>query len=295
MHLTRRIAVVIAASAVLSAGVAACGGSSSNSSSSSSSSGHSIVNKAKSDKTLTIGVKPDQPGLGLQDSAGQYTGFDIDVATYIAKKLGATKINWVPTLSANREAFLQQGKVDLVVATYSVTAKRQKIVSFAGPYYVAHQDILVRAGDNSISRADDLKGKKVCSGQGSASGDRIEALYGSKVNLIRLPGYGDCVNQLLGGQVQAVTTDNTILAGFAAQPQNKGKLKVVGTFFSNEIYGVGLKKGDTQGVQAVDKALQAMFSDGSWKAALAKDLPQVPAGTPPTIGQFDIPFTGPAA
>ena len=295
MHLTRRIAVVIAASAVLSAGVSACGGSSSSGSSGTSSGGHSIVDKARSDKTLTIGVKPDQPGLGLQDSAGQYTGFDIDVATYIAKKLGATKINWVPTLSANREAFLQQGKVDMVVATYSVTAKRQKIVSFAGPYYVAHQDILVRAGDNSIRSADDLKGKKVCSGQGSASGDRIESLYGSKVNLIRLPGYGDCVNQLLGGQVQAVTTDNTILAGFAAQPQNKGKLKVVGTFFSNEIYGVGLKKGDTQGVQAVDKALQDMFSDGSWKAALARDLPQVPAGTPPTIGQFDIPFTGPAA
>jgi len=295
MHLTRRIAVVIAASAMLSAGVSACGGSSSSSGSSGTSGGHSIVDKAKNDKTLTIGVKPDQPGLGLQDSAGQYTGFDIDVATYIAKKLGATKINWVPTLSANREAFLQQGKVDLVVATYSVTAKRQKIVSFAGPYYVAHQDILVRAGDNSIRSADDLKGKKVCSGQGSASGDRIESLYGSKVNLIRLPGYGDCVNQLLGGQVEAVTTDNTILAGFAAQPQNKGKLKVVGTFFSNEIYGVGLKKGDTQGVQAVDKALQDMFSDGSWKAALARDLPQVPAGTPPTIGQFDIPFTGPAA
>jgi glutamate transport system substrate-binding protein len=294
MHLTRRIAVVIAASAMLSAGVSACGGSSS-SGSSGTSGGHSIVDKAKNDKTLTIGVKPDQPGLGLQDSAGQYTGFDIDVATYIAKKLGATKINWVPTLSANREAFLQQGKVDMVVATYSVTAKRQKIVSFAGPYYVAHQDILVRAGDNSIRSADDLKGKKVCSGQGSASGDRIESLYGSKVNLIRLPGYGDCVNQLLGGQVEAVTTDNTILAGFAAQPQNKGKLKVVGTFFSNEIYGVGLKKGDTQGVQAVDKALQDMFSDGSWKAALAKDLPQVPAGTPPVIGQFDIPFTGPAA
>ena len=87
-----------------------------------------------------------------------------------------------------------------------------------------------------------------------------------------------------------MTTDNTILAGFAAQPQNRGKLKVVGTFFSNEIYGIGLKKGDSKGVAAVDKALQAMFADGSWKAALSKDLPQVPAGTPPAIGKFDIPF-----
>jgi glutamate transport system substrate-binding protein len=286
MYLVRRIAVVTAAAAMLGAGVSACGGSSS----STTTTGHSMVDKAKDEKTLNIGVKPDQPGLGLQTSSGQYTGFDIDVAMYIAKKLGATKINFVPTLSANREAFLQQGKVDMVVATYSVTAKRQKIVGFAGPYYIAHQDILVRANDNSISRPSDLVGKKVCSGQGSASGDRIESLYGSKVNLIRLPGYGDCVNQLLGGQVQAVTTDNTILAGFAAQSQNQGKLKVLGTFFSNEVYGIGLKKGDTRGVSAVDKALQDMFTDGSWKAALTKDLPQVPAGSPPVIGTFDIPF-----
>jgi glutamate transport system substrate-binding protein len=95
---------------------------------------------------------------------------------------------------------------------------------------------------------------------------------------------------LLGGQVEAVTTDNTILAGFAAQPQNKGKLKVVGTFFSNEIYGIGLKKGDTRGVAAIDKALQAMFNDGRWRTSLTRNLPQVPAETPPTIGKFDIPF-----
>ncbi len=277
----RRIASVIAAFAALTVGVSACGGSSSS---------NSIVDKAKNDKTLNIGVKPDQPGLGLQNSSKQYTGFDIDVARYVAKKLGATKIHFVATLSANREAFLQQGKVDMVVATYSVTPERQKIVSFAGPYYVAHQDILVRANDNRISKPNDLKGKKVCSGQGSASGDRIEALYGSKVNLIRLPGYGDCVNQLLGGQVEAVTTDNTILAGFAAQPQNQGKLKVIGTFFSNEIYGIGIKKGDKKGVAAVDKALRAMFSHGSWASALHRELPQVPAGQPPTIGTFNIPF-----
>jgi glutamate transport system substrate-binding protein len=227
---------------------------------------------------------------GLQSSSGEYSGFDVDVARYVANKLGAAKINFVPTLSANREAFLQQGKVDMVVATYSITPERQKVVAFAGPYYVAHQDILVRANDNSIKQADDLKGKKVCSGQGSASGDRIEEQYGSAVNLIRLPGYGDCVNQLLGGQVQAVTTDNTILAGFAAQSQNQGKLKVVGTFFSNEIYGIGLKKGDSKGVTAVDSALRAMFDDGKWRAALSKNLPQVPAETPPAIGKFDIPF-----
>jgi glutamate transport system substrate-binding protein len=274
---TAAVAVAVALGTALSA----CGSGSSHA---------SIVDKVKDTKTLNIGVKPDQPGLGLQSSSGQYSGFDVDVARYIAKKIGATKITFVPTLSANREAFLQQGKVDLVLATYSVTPERQKVVSFAGPYYIAHQDILVRANDSSIKRPGDLKGKKVCSGQGSASGDRIQDLYGSKVNLIRLPGYGDCVNQLLGGQVQAVTTDNTILAGFAAQPQNRGKLKVVGTFFSNEIYGIGIKKGDNKGIAAVNKALRAMFGDGSWKAALKEELPQVPVGTPPVIGKFDIPF-----
>jgi len=271
-----------AVATVLAIVLSACGGS--------SNSGNSIVDKATNDKVLNIGVKPDQPGLGLQSSSGQYSGFDVDVARYVADKLGATKINFVPTLSANREAFLQQGKVDMVVATYSITPERQKVVSFAGPYYVAHQDILVRADDSSINRSDDLKGKKVCSGQGSASGDRIEELYGSQVNLIRLPGYGDCVNQLLGGQVQAVTTDNTILAGFAAQPQNQGKLKVVGTFFSNEVYGIGLKKGDTKGVTAVNGALRTMFDDGSWGTALSKNLPQAPAGPLPAIGKFDVPF-----
>ena len=281
MRSLRVIAAVVAAVTTLGIGLSACGGSSSS---------ISIVDKAKNDKVLNIGVKPDQPGLGLQSSSGQYSGFDVDVARYVAKKLGATKINFVPTLSANREAFLQQGKVDMVVATYSVTPERQKVVSFAGPYYVAHQDILVRANDKSISKPDDLMGKKVCSGQGSASGDRIQALYGSRVNLIRLPGYGDCVNQLLGEQVQAVTTDNTILAGFAAQPQNRGKLKVAGTFISNEIYGIGLKKGDSKGVAAVDEALQGMFNDGSWRAMLSKELPQIPAEAPPTIGKFDIPF-----
>jgi glutamate transport system substrate-binding protein len=276
------MAAAVAAATTLGVALSACGGN--------SSSGNSIADKAKNDEVLNVGVKPDQPGLGLQSSSGQYSGFDVDVARYVAGKLGATKINFVPTLSANREAFLQQGKVDMVVATYSITPERRKVVSFAGPYYVAHQDILVRAGNSSISQPDDLTGKKVCAGQGSASGDRIQELYGSKVNLIRLPGYGDCVNQLLGEQVEAVTTDNTILAGFAAQPQNQGKLKVVGTSFSNEIYGIGLKKGDGEGVVAVNKALLAMFKDGSWRAALSKNLPQVPAETPPAIGKFNIPF-----
>jgi glutamate transport system substrate-binding protein len=157
MRSLRVTAAVVAAATTFGIALSACGGSSS-----------SIVDQAKNDKVLDIGVKPDQPGLGLQSSSGQYSGFDVDVARYVAKKLGATKINFVPTVSANREAFLQQGKVDMVVATYSVTPERQKVVSFAGPYYVAHQDILVRANDNSIRKPDDLMGKIAADSRGSA-------------------------------------------------------------------------------------------------------------------------------
>jgi glutamate transport system substrate-binding protein len=165
MRSSRMAAAAGTVAAALALVLSACGsdssggGSGTSTSTSTSTSGNSIADKAKNDKALNIGVKPDQPGLGLQSSSGEYSGFDVDVANYVANKLGATKINFVPTLSANREAFLQQGKVDMVVATYSITPERQKVVSFAGPYYVAHQDILVRANNSSIKQADDLKGK----------------------------------------------------------------------------------------------------------------------------------------
>ena len=156
--------------------LSACGSDSSSSggSGTSTSGGNSIVDKAKNDKTLNIGVKPDQPGLGLQNSSGQYSGFDVDVATYVAKKLGATKINFVPTLSANREAFLQQGKVDLVVATYSVTPNGRRWFRSPGRTTSPTRTSSCARATTASSSADDLKGKKVCSGQGSASGDRIE-------------------------------------------------------------------------------------------------------------------------
>ena len=272
----RRIAAALVAVATLSAGLAACGGGAAT----------SVMDKAKSDKKLTIGVKPDQPGIGLQKPDGTFAGFDIDVAKYVAEKLGVGEksIKFVPTLSANREAFIQQGKVDMVIASYSITDERKKVISFAGPYYIAGQDILVKAGDSSIKTVDDLVGKKVCSGQGSASSKRIEDKFGSKVNLIKAAGYGDCLTQLLGGQVQAMTTDNTILSGYSAQ--NPGKLKLVGAPFSQEKYGIGLKKDDKKGRDAINNALQQMFTDGSWKRFLEQNLPGVPAETPPTLERY---------
>ena len=123
-----------------------------------------------SDK-FVVGIKFDQPGFGQKQPDGSYKGFDVDVAKYIAKELGYTddKIEYKEAISANRESFLQQGQVNAVIATYSITDDRKKKVSFAGPYLVTGQDILTRADDTTIASVEDLKDKKVCGAQGSSS------------------------------------------------------------------------------------------------------------------------------
>ncbi|GAA3566655.1 glutamate ABC transporter substrate-binding protein [Nonomuraea rosea] len=232
----------------------------------------SVVDKAKNDKKLVIGVKSDQPGLGLRTPDGSFTGFDIEVAKYVAKELGVeTKdITFKETVSANREAFLQQGQVDMVVATYSITDARKQKVSFAGPYFVAGQALLVRADDAKLTGPDTLNGKKLCSVAGSTPAQKVKTEYAKEVQLQEERTYSACVDRVLGGQLDAITTDNVILAGYAAQ--HAGKLKVVGEPFSTEKYGIGLKKDDTAGRKAINDALTKMFSDGSWKKALESSV-----------------------
>ncbi|MEV6862248.1 glutamate ABC transporter substrate-binding protein [Streptosporangium subroseum] len=228
----------------------------------------SVVDKAKAEKKLVIGVKADQPGLGLRTPDGTFAGFDIEVAKYVAKALGVdpTGITFKETISANREAFLQQGQVDMVVATYSITDARKEKVSFAGPYFVAGQDLLVRADDTTLTGPEALNGKKLCSVAGSTSAQKVKDTYAKEVQLQEERAYSACVDRVLGGQLDAITTDNVILAGYAAQ--HVGKLKVAGKPFSTEKYGIGLKKDDKQGRDAVNEALTKMFADGSWKTAI---------------------------
>jgi len=219
-------------------------------------------------KTLTIGVKQDQPGLGLKQSNGTFQGFDVDVATYIAHKLGAKHVNFTAITSAQRETWLQQGKVDMVVATYSITPARKQKVTFGGPYYVAHQDTLTRAGDSAIHNVHDLKGKTLCNAKGSNSFNRVATE--KSIAAIGVPGdsYSDCVKKLEAGQVEAVSTDDLILAGFAAE--TNGQLKMVNQPFSDEKYGVGIKLGDIEGCEEINKAITDMYQDGTAAKLLHK-------------------------
>jgi glutamate transport system substrate-binding protein len=216
---------------------------------------------------VTIGIKFDQPGLG-QQVGNDYEGFDVSVAEYVAKELGYTDVTFKESPSAQRETLLQSGQVKMIFATYSITDERKQKVSFAGPYFVAGQDLLVKADNTDITGPDALNGKKLCSVTGSTSAQKIKDQYSTGVQLQEFDAYSKCVQALNSGTIDAVTTDNVILAGYAAQKQYQGKLKVVGAPFSEERYGVGIKQGDTALCESVNAAIQKMVDDGSWQKAL---------------------------
>ncbi|SDE40150.1 glutamate ABC transporter substrate-binding protein [Auraticoccus monumenti] len=224
------------------------------------------------DESVTIGIKFDQPGLGLREGEN-YTGFDVEVAKYVAGELGygEDQITFVESPSAQRETLLSSGQVDMIFATYSITDTRKEQVSFAGPYIIAGQDLLVRADDSSITGPDSLEGKKLCSVTGSTPAEKVKEEY-PDVELQEYPNYSACVQALSTNGVDAVTTDNTILAGFAAQPQYEGQLKVVGTTFSEERYGVGIPKGDVELCEQVNTALTKMVDSGEWQTAIDETL-----------------------
>ncbi|MEU2438742.1 glutamate ABC transporter substrate-binding protein [Streptomyces rubradiris] len=223
-------------------------------------------------KTITIGIKFDQPGIGQKTPKG-YSGFDVDVATYVAKKLGykEDQIEWKESKSADRETMLQRGDVDFIVASYSITPERQKSVDFAGPYLLAHQDVLVRADDTSIKSAQDLNKARLCSVTGSTSALNVKEKLAPDAQLQKYPTYSACLSGLQNKAIDALTTDDSILAGYASQSQFRGKFKLGNLKLTNENIGIGLKKGSDL-KDKINKALEAMVSDGSWQKAVDKNL-----------------------
>ncbi|MBT2528375.1 glutamate ABC transporter substrate-binding protein [Streptomyces sp. ISL-99] len=222
---------------------------------------------------ITVGIKFDQPGLGLQTPDGKYTGFDVDVATYIAKELGHEPgdIEWKEAKSADRETLLERGDVDFIAATYSINEERQKKVDFAGPYLLAHQDILVRADDNTIKKPEDLNNKKLCSVTGSTSAQNVKTKLAPRAQLQEYGGYSECLTGLENKVIDAVTTDDSILAGYASQKEHQGKFKLGGFKLSNENYGIGVQKGSDL-KERINTALERMVSDGSWEEYVKKNF-----------------------
>ena len=238
--------------------------------------GTAMADIAKSGK-VKIGVKFDQPGLGFK-RAGQDTptGLDVEMGKLLAAKLGiaADDVQWVETISDNREPFLQKGTVDFVIASYSITDERRKVVGQAGPYYVTGQQLLVKKGSD-IKDVADVKGKEVCSVTGSTSLEQIEAKGATGRGF---ETYSQCRDQVLDGAVEAMTTDGSILLGYAAE--NPDELEVVGEPFSEERYGVGYNKGKPELCQFIVDTLKEAQDNGDWAQAFEATLGKSGVDTP---------------
>ncbi|ALG07887.1 glutamate ABC transporter substrate-binding protein [Kibdelosporangium phytohabitans] len=234
---------------------------------------------------VIIGVKEDQPGLGFKDpTTGKYSGFDIEIANLVAAKLGfkPEQVEYKAVASAGREAAIANGNVDYYVGTYTINAKRKEQISFAGPYFTAGQDLLVRKDNTDITGPETLKGKKVCSVTGSTP---IQKVRNDKLTdqIVELQTYSQCVTQLDQKQIDAVTTDDAILKGYAAQESTK--FKVVGKTFSQEPYGIGLPKDDKAFKDKVTQILQGALDDGTWQKIYDNTLGK--SGSPATKPTLD--------
>ena len=265
---------ILAATAAVAFGATACGGS-------------STPNDGA--KVYNVGIKFDQPGLGVHNPDDTFSGFDVEVAKYVAKKLGADEkhIHFVEAPSAQRENKIQNGEVDYIVATYSITDARKEKVDFAGPYFVAGQSLLVKSDNTDITGPESLNnGKKLCSVTGSTSAQKVKDKFAQNVQLQEFDTYSACVEALKNGAVDAVTTDDIILAGYAAQ--SPGQLKVVGKPFTTENYGIGLKKGDTDLRNKINDAIEAMLADGSWEKAFNDTVGKsgYPLPAKPTVNRY---------
>jgi len=255
----RLLALVLLACAIV-AGVAGCGAGG---------------------NTISIGTKFDQPGMAVKKPDGTLAGFDVDVATYVAGELGfrPEDIEWKEAPSGQRETLIANGQVDYIVATYSITDARKQKVDFAGPYLVTGQSLMVRADNTDITGPESLENnKRLCSVSGSTPAQRIKDKYPG-VQLQQYDTYSACVEALRNGAIDAVSTDEVILAGYAAQ--TPGAFKIIGKPFSEEKYGIGLLKGNEELRQKINDAIVKMERDGSWQAAFEENLGPAGISAPP--------------
>src|ERR1700736_6084008 len=246
------------------------------------------VDAIKKRGTIKIGVKYDAPPFGsLNPQTNQVSGFDVDIARAIAKKVlgSADKVELVQVKSDNRIPLVQNGDIDAFVATATITPARMKTIDFSNVYYRAGQSLLVKKG-SPIKSYKDLDGKNVCSVQGSTLEQTIRRLV-PKANVTAFETYPECLTALRGGRIDAVTTDNVILGGYEAQDPNN--LDLVGGLFTFEPYGIGIHKGNTSLVKAINDTLGELKKSGEYAKIHEKWLKK------PLPHDFDQWFNMPAA
>lgn len=251
----------------------------------------STMAKIRAKGKLVVGVDQNTYGFGFRDPEdGDVAGFDIEMAKQIAKAIFGTPnaLQLRVLTSAQRIPALKSGEVDIVIRTMTINCERLEDIDFSSVYFVAHQKVLVKktAGVDSI---DDLGGKRVCATEGSTSLRRI-AEQPSKPVPVQVSDWTDCLVMLQQNQVDAISTDHTILAGLAAQDP---RTKLVGEPLSDEPYGMGIPKGQEDFVRFVNAVLEKVRRDGTWRTIYAEQLDAKlgewlgPAPTPPAAEYRD--------
>lgn len=227
--------------------------------------------------TIRVGIKYDQPLFGV-NAPGGVVGFDAEIAKLIADSLGV-EVEFVEAVSANREPFLQNDQVDMVVATYTINDERDEVVDFAGPYYVAGQDIMVPSGNpNGIESIDDLNTPDLttCSVDGSTSIDNFnEAAPDGET--ITFDTYSKCAEAMADGRADAVTTDNVILIGLISE--SDGAYELVDNPFTEEPYGIGVPEGSDLRCY-VNGVLEEIYESGEWAEAYESTVGTAGSSTP---------------
>lgn len=243
--------------------------------------------------SVTLGTKFDQPGLGLRSPDGAMSGLEVDISTYVVNAIADEngwehpEITWRETPAAQRETFIQNGEVAMITATYSINQARLETVNFGGPFLITHQALMVRADDDRIQGMDDLNNDLIlCSTAGSVPSQRAkEAVPGLQLQEYDTPS--SCIEALDQGSVDAITTDATILYGYAQY--YPGDFRIVemiqdGEQFTDEYYGIGLAKDDEDGTDAINAALQKMYDEGTFDSFLETNFGENPEvieyGTP---------------
>lgn len=239
--------------------------------------------------TMTAAVKFDTPGFGLTGLSDTPKGFDVEITKLIAAKLGVKPddIEYIEGLANLREEVLERNEVDMVIATYTMNEERAKRVSFAGPYYMAGQQIMVSADNSTITGPDSLKSnpdQKVCTNTGSTPAQNIQPYLADPSQLVLFDVVSKCADALRTGQVQAVTDDNTNLLGLVSE--SDGKFKLVGDKFSEEPYGIGISKGDVEFCKFIDETLTEAVKSGEYEKAWKATGGQVEGSTTPTLPEL---------
>ena len=243
----------------------------------------STLGKIQQKGEIVIGVKYDVPPFGFNNpDSGEVEGFDVDLGKAIAEKLGVEP-KFIEAISDNRIPFLQKGTADVILSTMTINEERTAEIDFSDPYFIAKGRILVKSENDEIAGIEDLAGKKVCTALGSTYEATIKE-QAPEADLTLVDSYSECLELLQNDTVDAVSTDDVILTGMIIQTGGE-ELKLVGDELTQEPYGAGIKKGETELVDFVNQVFSEYKEDGRWAETYEKWVGQYTGEDqePPTI------------